>query len=187
MRKKVLSTELILDTAAKIIIEKDIKQCNMRNISNELGVAVGTLYNYYKSRNQLLKDLFGKSWTLTLNRLLNIKELEMTYEEKMISLIEKIYEDTNNRGGLGHELMKINRNGIEELKNEVFEKFPENMISIFYEVNVDNYNKLGVHYKEKDLIFLTRSFFSIVYYSIIRDEKLTPKQIKLLINNLFKN
>lgn len=185
MRKKVISNELILDTAAEIIMQQDIEHCNMRSISKELGVAVGTLYNYYKSRNQLLIDLFDRSWTLTLERLLDIKKLEMPFEEKMIKLIEKVYEDINNRGGLGRELIKINKCAIVDLKNGPFQKFAESMFNIFYEVNVENYNNLGLAYKEKELMLFTKCFFALVNNSIGSKEKLTPEEIKLLIFKLF--
>jgi len=185
MRKKVISNELILDTAAEIIMQLDIEHCNMRSISKELGVAVGTLYNYYKSRNQLLTDLFERSWTLTLERLWNIKKLEIPFEEKMIKLIEKVYEDINNRGGLGCELMKINKYAIVDIKNGPFQKFAESMLSIFYEVNVENYNNLGIVYKEKELMLFTRCFFAFVNESIGSKEKLTPEEIELMISKLF--
>jgi len=185
MRKKIISNELILKIASEIIIQKNIDHCNMRSISKELGVAVGTLYNYYQSRNQLLIDLFEKSWTLTINRLWDIQKLEIPFEEKMVTLIEKIYEDISNRGGLGYELMKISKKGVDDLNHTHFEKFTESMLNIFYDVNVENYNKLGVTFKEKELRLLTRCFFALVNTSIESKEKLTPTEIKFLICKLF--
>ncbi len=55
MRKKILDNKDVLDVAELIIEKEGLDKCTMRRIARELGIAIGTLYNYYKPREALLK------------------------------------------------------------------------------------------------------------------------------------
>jgi AcrR family transcriptional regulator len=48
---------LILMAAKKLFLEKGIEQTTIRNIANEIEYSVGTVYVYYKDKNDILHDL----------------------------------------------------------------------------------------------------------------------------------
>jgi len=48
---------LILQAAKKLFLEKGIEKTTMRNIANEIEYSVGTVYVYYKDKNDILHDL----------------------------------------------------------------------------------------------------------------------------------
>jgi AcrR family transcriptional regulator len=48
---------LILQAARKLFVEKGISQTTIRNIAHEIDYSVGTVYVYYKDKNDILHDL----------------------------------------------------------------------------------------------------------------------------------
>lgn len=48
---------LILQTAKKLFVENGIERTTIRNIANEIDYSVGTVYVYYKDKNDILYDL----------------------------------------------------------------------------------------------------------------------------------
>jgi len=48
---------LILRAAKKLFVEKGIEQTTIRKIANEIQYSVGTVYVYYKEKNDILYDL----------------------------------------------------------------------------------------------------------------------------------
>lgn len=48
---------LILRAAKKLFVEKGIEKTTIRNIANEIEYSVGTVYVYYKDKNDILNDL----------------------------------------------------------------------------------------------------------------------------------
>lgn len=106
MRKKIITKDEVLDIAEKLVQEKGLASCTMRNIAVEAGIAVGTLYNYYDSQKGLFEDLFKMSWQKTENRLAQIPESQVEPKIKLTTIIDIITEDINSRQGLGRELLQ---------------------------------------------------------------------------------
>ena len=67
MNLVVTSKEEIMRVCRKIVSERGISALNMRVVAKECGIALGTLYNYYSDKDDLLiatiksvwKDIFG--------------------------------------------------------------------------------------------------------------------------------
>jgi AcrR family transcriptional regulator len=57
IREKEELKSLILQTAKKLFVEKGIEQTTIRNIATEIDYSVGTVYVYYKDKNEILNDL----------------------------------------------------------------------------------------------------------------------------------
>lgn len=54
---------LILDAARKLFAEKGVEQTTIRSIAREIEYSVGTVYVYYKDKNQILHDLHTQGFT----------------------------------------------------------------------------------------------------------------------------
>ncbi len=52
----------ILEIATKQLFEKGYAKMTMRSVSDECGIAVGTLYNYYKSKDVIVADVMLVDW-----------------------------------------------------------------------------------------------------------------------------
>lgn len=99
----------------------------MKMIAKEAGIAVGTLYNYYPNKKQLFIKVFEYSWEETFSKIDNIITSSLTPYEKIDTLVETLYEDMENRRGIGRELTEekvFNKddNKLIWIKNRIIEK-----------------------------------------------------------------
>ena len=117
MRNKILTKQSVLEAAEKIIVKDGMSSCSMRRIASGLGVAVGTIYNYYDSREELLIELFTISWDRTVanaRKLVDPSECPWRQIERIINLVE---DDVKNRNGLGKDIYIFHNYQEEVLKN----------------------------------------------------------------------
>jgi len=101
MRKKLMTKEMILDQAGELVKNQGLDACNMRDLATGLGVAVGTIYNYYTSQDELFLDLFEASWTKTIEKLSRVNDREVYDEEAFRQYISILINEISNRKGLG--------------------------------------------------------------------------------------
>lgn len=62
MNKVVTSKEEILYASRKLVLEKGIMSLSMRSVAEACGVAVGSIYNYFPSKAELLSAAIGSVW-----------------------------------------------------------------------------------------------------------------------------
>lgn len=62
MNPVVTSKEEIMDVCRNIVREKGLSSLNMRLVSQECNIALGTLYNYYSDKNALLIATVESVW-----------------------------------------------------------------------------------------------------------------------------
>lgn len=132
MRCKVSSKEIIIKCAGEIIKNDGLEACTSRNLSKQANVALGTIYNYFDSRDDLLEQVFILSWTNTKELLLHIKNNDIEIKDKMYQLLVTLGEDVNNRRGLGAYLMDITNQNSESLHKKY--SFFDDIVSIFISV-----------------------------------------------------
>lgn len=56
------SKEAIIGACQKIVREKGLSAVNMRSVAKECNVAVGSIYNYFPSKSELLCGVIGCIW-----------------------------------------------------------------------------------------------------------------------------
>jgi len=59
---------LILEGAKKLFVEKGIEHTTIRNIASEINYSVGTVYVYYKDKNDILHELHIQGFTNLASR-----------------------------------------------------------------------------------------------------------------------
>lgn len=62
MNKTVTSKEDILSVSKKIVADQGIQEINMRNVAKQCNVAVGSVYNYFPSKNDLMIATIDAIW-----------------------------------------------------------------------------------------------------------------------------
>lgn len=62
MNKVVTSKEEILAASRELVLEKGIMSLSMRSVAEACGVAVGSIYNYFPSKAELLSAAVGSVW-----------------------------------------------------------------------------------------------------------------------------
>jgi len=170
MRKKILDKRDIMNTASHIIQHDGLGKCSMRQISKELGVAVGTVYNYYDSREDLLKELFNISWNATIEKLKTLVNDVDTMSAQIINISDTIDDEIKKRNGLGKELFENNSEGMKRhaknIKNEIE--------SIIYQVVAQKNGEI------ESTRILSRWVMIILFDSHVKGEGLSNTQKKML-------
>ena len=62
MNTIVTSREAILAESRKLVMEKGLSAINMRSVANVCGVAVGSIYNYFPSKTELIRATVEDVW-----------------------------------------------------------------------------------------------------------------------------
>lgn len=74
--------KLILE-GRKTLIEKSYKELNIRDISKNCSIAIGTFYNYFKNKEELVSAVFRDDWIKTLNLVDELKDKDLDFREKL--------------------------------------------------------------------------------------------------------
>ncbi len=104
MRKKAVTKEMIVKQGLTIIEMEGIEQCSVRKMAKELGIGVGTIYNYFESHDAFILEAFNMSWNDTIQKINVIATGDSRVEEKIISIFSVTYEDVIKRNNLGTKL-----------------------------------------------------------------------------------
>ncbi|MFW6295480.1 MAG: TetR/AcrR family transcriptional regulator [Halanaerobium sp.] len=131
--------EEIARTALELFKENPYQSVSMREIASEVGIAVGTLYNYYPNKWELYMEVFEESWRKTYEILKNnCREL---HEDYLINYLEIIYQEMKNKKSIVRELFRFIMNDLEideKAKKEKFKRvrFPKVLINQIYDLFV---------------------------------------------------
>ncbi|PAB59631.1 TetR/AcrR family transcriptional regulator [Anaeromicrobium sediminis] len=72
--------QIVLDTALKMIVENGIQAASMGKISKESGVAVGTIYHHFSSKEDLIRELYKEVNMKILKKFISIPKGDKPYE-----------------------------------------------------------------------------------------------------------
>lgn len=73
-RANKVSKEEILETAKKMLLDKDGEAFSMRNIAKECGISAGTIYNYYPDKDTLMEEIMIQDWHTALQKMSEVSE-----------------------------------------------------------------------------------------------------------------
>jgi AcrR family transcriptional regulator len=106
MPKKNNNTKLHIIREANNLFKKyEYGEVDMRKIAKNSNVAVGTLYNYFKGKEDLYISILKESWQSTYNRLDKIKELNASPMDKIYKFFEIMEEDKKKRKHLSQKII----------------------------------------------------------------------------------
>lgn len=74
--------ERILAAAAKLIVQNGL-QCSMSAIAEEAGVATGSLYNYFKSKEDLVRGVYGRVAEVMTERLAVVPVPQTSHQQRI--------------------------------------------------------------------------------------------------------
>lgn len=129
--------EEIAKTSLKLFKENPYQNVSMRKIASEVGIAVGTLYNYYPNKWELYIGVFEESWKETYQILKkNCKKTENNYLKQYI---EVLYSEMKKKKSIVRELYRYIINDLEIDEEEQKQKFkrirfPKVVINQIYEL-----------------------------------------------------
>lgn len=73
----------ILDAAVRVFARQGYHACRVSDIADEAGVAYGLVYHYFRSKEQVLNELFSERWSLLLAAIDEVDARQVPAREKL--------------------------------------------------------------------------------------------------------
>lgn len=158
--------EQILESATKLILKKGYFHTSVEDITNEMGIAKGSFYTYFKSKNLLLKTIAEKKIEEMMEKQDNILENSLSFEETLKNIILV-------RLKFSHESMKRELVLISLIKNiEALGPEIREILKRIEQINIEFIKKLLIKFK-KEINAEEKEFqrYSELISAIIREFK----------------
>ena len=94
--KNLPKRDIILNAAIRVFAEQGYHSCRTLDISNEAGVAYGSLYHYFKSKDDILLSIFRERWKLLLAQMDRMNEEIDDPEKRLIAIFDFIFRSYEN-------------------------------------------------------------------------------------------
>ncbi len=94
---------LILDAAIRVFARQGFHSTRVADIADEAGVAYGLVYHYFKSKEEVLNELFSERWSLLLTAIEQADRSEASPRAKLETVAGFIFESYRH----DPELMKV--------------------------------------------------------------------------------
>lgn len=135
--------EQILEAATKLILKKGYSHTSVEDITNEMGIAKGSFYTYFKSKNLLLKTIAEKKIDKMIEKQDNILKNALSFEETLKNIILVRLKFSNE--SMKRELVLISLiKNMEALSPEIKE-----ILKRIGEINIDFIKKLLIKFKSE--------------------------------------
>lgn len=85
--------EIIMNASIKVFAAKGYHSCRTLDISKEAGVAYGSLYQYFKSKDDILLSIYRDNWNFLLQRMEKLKQTEDSPASRIIKIIDFIFKN----------------------------------------------------------------------------------------------
>ncbi len=99
--------EVILEAAVEVMAEEGYYNTKMSWIADRAEIAVGTIYNYFDSKEEVLEEIFAREFKKRLDFLAALEDdPELTARDRIKSFLEKHFSDIKNNPSLGKILVR---------------------------------------------------------------------------------
>jgi AcrR family transcriptional regulator len=83
----------ILDAASEVFVEKGVYETRMDDIVKESGLSKGTLYWYFKSKDEIVLSIFERMFSREFQEIKNLVDFGESATERMLKFAEIFSED----------------------------------------------------------------------------------------------
>jgi TetR/AcrR family fatty acid metabolism transcriptional regulator len=73
----------ILDAGIRVFARQGFHSCRVSDIADEAGVAYGLVYHYFKSKDQVMNELFTERWSLLLAAIDDVDSTSASGRDKL--------------------------------------------------------------------------------------------------------
>jgi AcrR family transcriptional regulator len=73
----------ILDAAIRVFARQGFNSCRVSDIADEAGVAYGLVYHYFRSKDEVMNELFTERWSLLLAAIDEVDRSDASGREKL--------------------------------------------------------------------------------------------------------
>lgn len=164
--KSSLKRKNILKAAAKVFSEKGYTEASIKNITDEANVAVGTFYNYFNDKEEILEQIYEEISNMSLRVASEVSMNEDDSISKKFALamayVINIYAKNKNLS----KILFVKSMGI----NEEFEKKRWEILdrtNVYLRQMLEHLKKqhsLNIHDVNVTSVLLTQSVFGVITY-----------------------
>lgn len=135
--------EQIMEAATKLVLKKGYSHTSVEDITNEMGIAKGSFYTYFKSKNLLLQTIAEKKIDEMMEKQDDILKNSFSFEETLKNIILV-------RLKFSHESMKRELVLISLIKNiEALSPEIREILKRIEQINIDFIKKLLIKFKNE--------------------------------------
>jgi AcrR family transcriptional regulator len=135
--------EDILMVARELLFEEGYEKLNIRSIAAKCGIASGTLYNYYKSKQEIVGEILKNEWAMMLRRVDQGAKSDSSLMYKFEMIFTELRDLLNNVHGIWFDTSNLNMNKDELSSMKCHKKVLLKSLSekIFYIIKDSGENK----------------------------------------------
>ncbi len=136
MNKLITTQEDILSVSKKFILENGLSSFNIRTVAKECGISIGTVYNYFPSKSELIIATVESVWAEIFEPLNNLKTFNNFVEA--VQCMFEIIENGNSKYPGFFSVHSLNfaseekKEGI-QMMNSYFSKLKQKLLFILKE------------------------------------------------------
>lgn len=164
--------EEIFNTSRELFIEKGFKETGISEITKKVGIAVGTFYKFYSSKEELFMDIFIKEDQALKKDIMNSIDFQGDITEILIELIPSLLEGMKENPILKEWYSKENYKAIiNKLEKPYLEISGQE--DVFYNFFLDIVEKWQIEGKlneNMDREYILALFNSLAFIELHRDE-----------------
>ena len=112
MRDGKATRKRIHDEALKLFVAKGVTETSVRDLAQAAGIAEGTLYRHYASKDELVSDLFLSNYREFAERLRSLEAPTPGLRAKLIAVSEYLYRFHDDNPTLFRFLMLVQHQGL---------------------------------------------------------------------------
>lgn len=102
--------EQMLEEGKYVLINKNYKELNIRDIARKCNIGIGTFYNYFKNKEELVNEIFMGDWLKLVKSFDEIKYSNLTLKEKLQALYVDLDVFINNYMSIFYEIAMVQGN-----------------------------------------------------------------------------
>lgn len=132
----------IFDSAEVLFSTKEFFDVKMEDIAKNADVGKGTIYTYFKSKEELLFKCLTNNIDEDQSRMAEILQSDTDFDERLHKIFNYLYEFMKKKGPMLHQYMKIGPKYKMSSADHQFlhEKFENglNILSVFFQKGIDD-------------------------------------------------
>ena len=167
----------IIETAGKLFEEKGYEQTQVQDIVNEIGVAKGLFYYYFKSKDEVMEELADRYADAIIDAVNKLIDKDITTFDKINRIFQIFIDSAEKKFGIFMGILNV-KNGITH--ERIFFNVGEKMVPLVTELILSGNDNGECNCSDPKFIteFLVSGLFNIMN-QISPDEKIDYLKEKL--------
>ena len=167
----------IIETAGKLFEEKGYEQTQVQDIVNEIGVAKGLFYYYFKSKDEVMEELADRYADAIIDAVNKLIDKDITTFDKINRIFQIFIDSAEKKSGIFMGILNV-KNGITH--ERIFFNVGKKMVPLVTELILSGNDNGECNCSDPKFIteFLVSGLFNIMN-QISPDEKIDYLKEKL--------